>query len=179
MPTGTFRIDIVERRGLDDAELEPAVKAATTADLELLAPLLVDVDQARHRIEVGDICAWTAGPEGTPAGVFWVNTVSHMDRFLGKWTRPTPERPYINQLFVLPELRMHGYGNLLMRGVLAIARGHGASALRSAVSPANVAATRLHSTSRFVSVASVYGVRVGRQLTLRISRPSDPRTGRL
>jgi GNAT superfamily N-acetyltransferase len=168
---GTFTQLVFERGTAGEWPEDPFISRATVADLERLSPLLAPGHDHALRIESGDICLWARTPEGEPAGVQWVNMVLHSDPYLGEWSRCDPETVYINQFFVAPEHRRHGFGSRLMVAAVKAAEEEGRSRARGAIAPDNPQMARFMVSEGYEHIGTVYGLRLGRHLTLRYSRP--------
>lgn len=155
-----------------DTEGFPAdgqVSVAGVGELPLLDHLLAKGDH-QDRIRQGDLCIVIRDDHDAPVGVRWINKHSHQDRFLGQLSDPEDGPAYLNQMFVLPESRGHGFGRRLMVGSLAIAHESGIERVRLCVDRKNHTMLGLCGSLGFEEVGRQYGLRLG-PLTLRVNRP--------
>lgn len=113
------------------------------------------------RLAAGDRCIAALSPDGTIVGLVWANLATHVDDFLGEWSRPTERHGYLNQLMVHSGFRSQGVGQLLIRSVRVEAAKRDRSQIHCAVQPSNTASLRAFRSELAVTEARLFGVRLG------------------
>ena len=99
---GYFTATIVEPSPSAVDAIGYRVVQALESDLSELEDLLAVNGDHVARLREGDVCL-VARVDGRPAGVLWLNLESHVDTYVGRWSKPSSRIAYYNPLQVSPE----------------------------------------------------------------------------
>jgi ribosomal protein S18 acetylase RimI-like enzyme len=169
MVIGRYHIISYERTtSVEGFRADKAIRIASTADLDLLTPLLAPGVDHAARIAAGDVCVWAVTPDGAPAGLQWVNVSGHPDRHFGALSRPGNGVAYLNQIVVDDRYRVRGYAPRVMIASIEAAGKAGFPRVRGLVATSNQTMQTLVEGLGFERVGSQRGVRIGRALTVRM-----------
>lgn len=148
------------------------------SELADLAHLGVKPEQAAW-LNGGSECLWVPAPDGSPGAVMWGHVTNHVDRYLGKWSKPGNGTIYIGGYQTAEQWRGQGLGLLLLLEASFLGREHGVERLRSAASADNAASVKYQSAniltwhddlvSDSTARVRIRGIRIGRSFSVRIS----------
>lgn len=111
-------------------------------------------------LERGSLCVWAPAPDGTVAAAMWWHTCEHVDRYLGRWSRPAPSIAYGNAMMTRADLRGRGYGQALLASAPTVLPTS-VQLLRNAVAADNVVSRSVHEAVGYAAVGRKVGVRAG------------------
>jgi ribosomal protein S18 acetylase RimI-like enzyme len=168
MLIGRYHIIAYERSSaIAVPRIDKAIRIATVDDLPVLTPLLAPGVDHAARIVAGDVCVWAATPDGTAAGLQWVNVSGHPDPHFGGLSRPADGVAYLNQIVVEEQYRIRGYAPRVMIASVKAAGDAGWPRVRGLVATTNQTMRTLVEGLGFERVGSQRGIRIGHAITLR------------
>lgn len=168
-PVGRLRFDLLELP-TNEGPMPDGVRAMSTDDLGAAdgSRLLAAGVDHRERLRNGAVGLLAEDAAGQPAGVLWLSFTEHVDRYGGRWTAPTADTCYLNQLLVSPQHRRQGVAARLVTAAQVVGNDKDRSTIRVLVAPDNSASLATFRARNAYTAHHLFGLRLGsRSLTFR------------